>query len=55
MQSHNAGKWMQRERITFEPSAPYSQEQNGVLERMGKIIMDKTKATILEDNIDDEV
>lgn len=46
---------MQRERITFEPSAPYSQKQNGVSERMGRAIMDMTRATILEGNIDDEL
>lgn len=46
---------MQREGITFEPSAPYSQEQNGVSERMGRTLMDMTRATILEGNIDDEL
>ena len=37
------------------PSAPYSQEQNGVSERMGRTIMDMTRATILEGNIDDDL
>ena len=55
LQSHNADEWMQREGITFEPSAPYSQEQNGVSERMGRTIMDMTRATILEGNINDEL
>ena len=55
LQSHKADEWMQREGITFEPSAPYSQEQNGVSERMGRTLMDMTRATILEGNIDDEL
>lgn len=32
LQSHKADDWMQKEGITFEPSAPYSQEQNRVSE-----------------------
>ncbi len=55
LQSHNADDWLQIEGITFEPSAPYSQEQNGVSERMGRTIMDMTRATILEGNIDDDL
>ena len=46
---------MQREEITFEPSIPYSQEQNGMSERMGRTIMDMTRVTILEANIDDKL
>lgn len=30
LQSHKADEWMEKEGITFEPSAPYYQEQNGV-------------------------
>ena len=55
LQSHQADDWMQKEGITFEPSAPYSQEQNDVSERMGRTIMDMTRATILEGNIDDDL
>lgn len=55
LQSHKANDWMQKEGITFETSAPYSQEQNGVSERMERTIMDMTRATILEGNIDDEL
>lgn len=55
LQSHKADEWMEKEGIIFEPSAPYSQEQNGVSERMGRTIMDITRATILEGNIDDEL
>ena len=45
---------MQKESIVFEPFAPYSQKQNGVSKRMGKTIMDITRATILERNIDND-
>ena len=55
LQSHKADEWIQKEGITFEPSAPYSQEQNGVSERTGRTIMDMTRATILEGNIDDDL
>ncbi len=55
LQSHKADEWIEREGIIFEPSAPYSEEQNSVFERMGRTIMDMTKATILEGNIDDEL
>lgn len=48
-------EWLTKEGITFEPSAPYSQEQNGVSERVGRTIMDMTRATILEGNINDEL
>lgn len=55
LQSHKADEWMQKEVFTFEPSAPYSQEQNGVSERTERTIMDMTRATILEGNIDDDL
>lgn len=34
---------------------PYSQERNNISKRIGKTIMDMTKATILEGNIDDNL
>lgn len=46
---------MQKKGITFELSAPYSQKQNGISKRMGRTIIDITKATILEENIDDNL
>lgn len=46
---------MQKKDIIFEPSAPYSQEQNGVSKQTGKIIMDMTRATIFKGKIDDEL
>ena len=55
LQSHKADEWIEKERITFELSAPYSQEQNGVSERMGRTIMDMTRAIILEGNIEDDL
>lgn len=55
LQSKGVDEWLTKEGITFEPSAPYSQEQNGVCERVGRTIMDMTRATILEGNINDEL
>lgn len=46
---------MQKEEITFEPSAPYSQEYNGVSKQMGRTITDITRVIILEGNIDDKL
>lgn len=53
--SHSTDDLLQREGIIFELLAPYSQEQNGVSERMEKTIVDITRATILEDNIDNDL
>lgn len=55
LQSHKTDKRMQREDITFEPSALYFQEQNRVSEKTGRTIMDMTRATILEGNINDDL
>ena len=55
LQSHKANDWIQKKRITFEPFAPYSQKQNGISKQMGRIIIDMTKATILEGNINDKL
>lgn len=53
LQSRKVEKWLSNQRITFEPSAPYSQEENGVSERTGRTIMEMVRATILEGGIDD--
>lgn len=55
LQSHKANKWMQKEGIIFEPSVLYSQEQNGVSKQTRKTIMDMTRATILERNINNDL
>lgn len=39
--------------MVFEPSAPYSQKENGVSEKTGKTIMDMVQAMILEGSIND--
>lgn len=44
-----------KKKITFEPSAFYFQEQNSIFERIKRIIIDITKATILEGNINDDL
>lgn len=48
-------KWFTKKGIIFEPSALYFQAQNGVLEQMGKTVINMTKAIILEGNLDDEL
>ena len=55
LQSHKANKWMQKEGITSESSAPYFQKQNGVSELTRKTIIDMTRAIIFEENIDDDL
>ena len=55
LQSHKADKWMQKEGIIFKLSASYSQEQNGVSKQIGRTIMNMTRATILEGNINDDL
>lgn len=41
-------------RINFKASASYSQEQNGVSERVGRTLVEMTQATVLEGNIEDQ-
>lgn len=46
---------MAKKRIIFKLSAPYSQKQNKVFERIGYTIMDMIYTTILDGNIDDDL
>lgn len=46
---------MQEQEIKFEPSAPYSQEQNKLAERKGQILIDCVRSTILEGAIIDNL
>lgn len=46
---------MQKKDITFKPFVLYSQKQNGVFEQIRKTIMNMTKTTILEENIDNDL
>ena len=55
LQSHKANEWMQKNGITLEPLPPYSQEQNSVSERLRKTLIDMTRSTILEGNIDNKL
>lgn len=55
LRSKASDKWMMQEGITFEPSCPHSQEQNGVSERMGRTIMDMARSTIIGGNIPDDL
>lgn len=53
LQSKKVDQWLAQEGIILEPSAPYSQEQNGVSERVGHTLMDMARASIIERGIDD--
>lgn len=43
---------MTKQRITFKPSTPYSQKENGILEKIRRTIINIMRATILEWGID---
>lgn len=53
LQSKKVDQLLAQEGIILEPSAPYSQEQNGVSERVGRTLMDMARASIIEGGIDD--
>ena len=46
---------MNQENIIFELSTPYFQEQNDISEQICSTIIDMTRVTILEKNIDNEL
>ena len=37
-------RWLRTQGITFKPSAPHTQAQNGTAERSGGVIMEKARA-----------
>ena len=41
-------KILKEEGIMYEPSAPYTKNQNGVSERMNRTIMEKARSMLLE-------
>lgn len=45
--------WFIKQRIIFELFIPYSQEENGVSERTGKMIIDMMKVILYKGGIDD--
>ena len=53
LRSKKCDDWLLSEGITYEPSAPYSQEQNGVSERTGRTILDMTRSAIIGGDIPD--
>ena len=53
LRSNKCDKWLQEEGIEFEPSAPYSQEQNGVAESTGRELMRIARAVIIAGSIPD--
>lgn len=52
-QSKRLQQWLSAEGIILEPSAPYSQEENGVAERLRRTLMEMARASIIEGGIDD--
>jgi len=44
-------RWLRKEGITFEPSAPRTQDQNGAAERSGGVIMEKSRSMRLAANL----
>lgn len=53
LHSTKVDQWLAQERIIFEPSAPYSLEQNGASECVGRTLMDSARVSIIEGGIDD--
>ena len=53
LRSHKSDNWFLQQGIIYEPSATYSQEENGVAERMGRTIMDMTRCTVIGGGIPD--
>lgn len=46
---------MQKEGIIFKSSVPYSQDQNNVSKQTRRTIIGMTRATIFEENINDNL
>ncbi len=44
-------RWLRSQGIEFEPSAPRTQDQNGVAERSGGVIMEKSRAMRISANL----
>lgn len=55
LRSNAVDQWMLAKGILFEPSAPYSQEENGISEQKGRTLMERVQATIIAGGIPDEL
>lgn len=55
LRSNAVDQWMLAKGILFEPSAPYSQEENGISERKGRTLMERVRSTIIAGGIPDEL
>ena len=55
LRSNAVDQWMMAKGIHFEPSAPYSQEENGISERKGRTLMERVRSTIIAGGIPDEL
>lgn len=53
LQSKRIQQWLSAEGIILDPPAPYSQEENGVSERLGCTLMEIARVSIIEGGIDD--
>ena len=53
LRSHKSDVWSLEQGITFETAAPYSQDENGVAERMGRTIIDMTRCSVIARDIPD--
>jgi hypothetical protein len=55
LRSDRVDKWFTEMGIVYEPSAPYSQEENGVSERCGRTLLTSARATILGGGLPDDL
>ena len=53
LRSHKSDVWSLEQGITFETASPYSQDENGVAERMGRTIIDMTRCSVIAGDIPD--
>ena len=53
LQSKKVQQWLSAEGIILEPSAPYSQEENGVSKRLGRTLIEMARALIIKGGIDE--
>ena len=53
LRSNAIDQWILAKRILFEPSAPYSQEENGI--RAEGLLMERVRSTIIAEGIPDEL
>jgi hypothetical protein len=55
LRSLDSDEWLLQQGIVFEPSAPYSQEENGMAERTGGTLMTMARVMMIAGSIPDEL